>query len=71
MEQSDKTYKDEIRESIQAFVKRVIGWFTFRKGENLLMYLLHLIWKIPALLIMLILSPFLFIILVFTFVVVA
>lgn len=71
MEQKEQTYKDEIRESIQAFVKRVIGWFTFRKGDHLLIYLLHLLWKIPAFLIMLLFSPFLLIILVFTFVVVA
>lgn len=71
MEQNDKTYKDEIRESIQEWIKRVIGWFKYRKGENILMYIIQLIWKIPVLIIMLLLSPFLLIILVFTFVVVA
>lgn len=71
MKQKEKTYKDEIKESLQKLIVNVTNWFRYKKGDSIWLFLIHLLWKIPALIIMLCMSPVLLVLLIFTFVVVA
>lgn len=68
-EDEDLNIHQEFLKLFKEFVQKVLNWVKPNKKDNLILKIIKLIFKIPVVLLLTILSPIAFLILFFTFII--